>query len=124
MAEDAICSLQCRWFWAPATVWHYFRHPIYGLVLNLLVVPLAAILVYSGILGILLADPPGPAGGWVVGAGHYRLAFYERPCGLLGLPGYSPLVGRPGGGRFWVKWGGDGGGGDCGEEEKRWEGQR
>lgn len=96
-----ICSLCVQMVLAPATVWHYFRYPIYGLVLNLLVVPLAAILVYSGILGILLGGICPPAGVLAVGAGHYVLAFYERLCGLFsGLPGYSLLVGRPGWGRI------------------------
>lgn len=57
-----ICSLCVQMVLAPATVWHYFRYPIYGLVLNLLVVPLAAVLVYSGILGILLGGVCQPAG--------------------------------------------------------------
>ena len=92
-----ICSLCVQMVLAPATVWHYFRYPIYGLVLNLLVVPLAAVLVYSGILGILLGGVCQPAGVMAVGAGHYVLAFYEGLCGLFsGLPGYSLLVGRPG----------------------------
>lgn len=91
-----ICSLCVQMVLAPATVWHYFRYPIYGLVLNLLVVPLAAVLVYSGILGILLGGFCQPAGVMAVGAGHYVLVLYEGLCGLFsGLPGYSLLVGRP-----------------------------
>ena len=108
-----ICSLCVQMVLAPATVWHYFRYPIYGLVLNLLVVPLAAVLVYSGILGILLGGFCQPAGVMAVGAGHYVLAFYEGLCGLFsGLPGYSLLVGRPG----WGQILGYGGGSGCGEE--------
>ena len=96
-----ICSLCVQMVLAPVTVWHYFRYPIYGLVLNLLVVPLAAVLVYSGILGILLGGVCQPAGVMAVGAGHYVLAFYEELCGLFsGLPGYSLLVGRPGWGQI------------------------
>lgn len=96
-----ICSLCVQMVLAPATVWHYFRYPIYGFMLNLLVVPLAAVLVYSGILGILLGGVCQPAGVMAVGAGHYVLAFYEGLCGLFsGLPGYSLLVGRPGWGQI------------------------
>ena len=96
-----ICSLCVQMVLAPATVWHYFRYPIYGLVLNLLVVPLAAVLVYSGILGILLGGFCQPAGVMAVGAGHYVLVLYEGLCGLFsGLPGYSLLVGRPGWGQI------------------------
>lgn len=96
-----ICSLCVQMVLAPATVWHYFRYPIYGLVLNLLVVPLAAVLVYSGILGILLGGFCQSAGVMAVGAGHYVLVLYEGLCGLFsGLPGYSLLVGRPGWGQI------------------------
>lgn len=81
----------------PIVVWHYYRQPLYGLFLNLLVVPLAAALVYSGILGILLGSLWRPAGVAAVGTGHYVLAFYEWLCRLFEqLPGYSLLVGRPG----------------------------
>lgn len=92
-----ICSLCVQMGLAPVTLWHYFRYPLYGFVLNLLVVPLAAVLVYSGILGIALGGIWQPAGVCAVGAGHYVLAFYERMCGIFaGLPGYSLLTGRPG----------------------------
>lgn len=96
-----ICSLCVQAALAPVTVWHYFRYPLYGLFLNLLVVPLAAVLVYSGLLGIALGGLWQPAGVFAVGAGHYVLVFYERMCKLFSrLPGYSLLVGRPGWGQM------------------------
>ncbi len=134
-----VCSLCVQIGLAPVTLWHYFRYPLYGFVLNLFVVPLAAVLVYSGILGIVLGGIWLPAGVYAVGAGHYVLAFYEWMCrGFAQLPGYSLLAGRPGWGRIAVYgfgmmvgiWGiaGEkrkkGGGTGDGDEEGLGEGKR
>ena len=64
--------------------------------LNLLVIPLVSILMYSGILGIVLGSFWIQGGVAAVGAGHYILRFYELLCEFAeGLPGYSLVLGRP-----------------------------
>ena len=77
-------------------LYHYFQHPLYGIFLNLLVIPLVSILMYSGILGIVLGSFWIQGGVAAVGAGHYILRFYELLCKFAeGLPGYSLVLGRP-----------------------------
>ena len=61
----------------PVVLYHYYQHPLYGIFMNLLVIPLIAVLMYSGILGIVLGSFWLKGGTAAVGAGHYVLCFYE-----------------------------------------------
>ncbi len=82
---------------APAIAWNFFRFPFYGIFLNVLVIPLMAWAVYSGILGILLGSLWLPAGKAAILPGKGIFWLYERACRLLeSLPGSSFLSGRPG----------------------------
>lgn len=81
----------------PVVLYHYYQYPLYGIILNLLVVPLISILMYSGILGIAIGSVWLKGGMAAVGAGHYILMFYEWLCGQAErLPGYCLVMGRPG----------------------------
>lgn len=80
----------------PVVLYHYYLYPLYGILLNLLVIPLISVLMYSGILGIALGSFWVQGGTAAVGAGHYILRFYERLCGTAErLPGYSLVTGHP-----------------------------
>ena len=80
----------------PVVLYHYYQHPLYGIFMNLLVIPLIAILMYSGILGIFLGSFWLKGGIIAVGAGHYVLCFYEWLCRQAErLPGYCLVMGRP-----------------------------
>lgn len=82
---------------APIILYHYFQFPLYGVFLNLLVVPLMAYVVASGIAGILLGAFSLRAGMFAVGTGHYILALYEALCRLCErLPWSNLVLGRPG----------------------------
>lgn len=90
-------SLAVQLVLTPLAAWHFFRYPLYSLALNLLVMPLAAGLMYSGIGAILLGAMGTVPGRLAAGSGHWILAFYEGLCGIFErLPGYSILTGRPG----------------------------
>lgn len=80
----------------PVVLYHYYQHPLYGIFMNLLVIPLIAVLMYSGILGIVLGSFWLKGGTAAVGAGHYVLCFYEWLCRQVEhLPGYCLVMGRP-----------------------------
>lgn len=80
----------------PVILYHYFQFPLYGVFLNLVVVPLMAYVVSSGLAGILLGAWSLPAGTFIVGMGHYILAFYQILCRLCErLPGSNLILGRP-----------------------------
>lgn len=81
---------------APVVLWHYFQIPVYGVVLNLFVVPLMGYVVISGLLGLLAGTFFYDAGVMAVGSGHYILQFYQRLCELTSrLPGSLLIWGRP-----------------------------
>lgn len=83
----------------PVIVYHFYQYPVYGIVLNLVVIPLMGYVVVSGILGILLGAVWRPAGIVAIGSGHYILEFYQWLClQFEKLPGANLVVGRP---RIW-----------------------
>lgn len=94
--KTLLISLSVQIVLTPIVLYHYFQHPLYGIFLNLLVIPLVSILMYSGILGIVLGSFWIQGGVAAVGAGHYILRFYELLCEFAeGLPGYNLVLGRP-----------------------------
>ena len=94
--KTLLTSLCVQIILTPIVLYHYYQHPLYGIFLNLLVIPLVSILMYSGILGIALGSFWIQGGVAAAGAGHYILRFYERLCKFAqGLPGYSLVLGRP-----------------------------
>ena len=99
--KTLIISLSVQLVLTPMVVWHYFRHPFYGLLLNLLVMPMAAGLIYSGAGAVLLGAFGVWPGRMAAGTGHFILLIYEGFCGLFErLPGWSLLLGRPGRGQL------------------------
>ncbi len=94
----------------PVIVYHFFEYPVYGMVLNLLVIPLMGYVLLSGLAGILLGAAGAGlglaqslpeavalwAGEWAIGTGHYILAFYQWLCtNFQKLPAAVQIVGRP-----------------------------
>lgn len=80
----------------PVTVWHFFRYPAYGLFLNLLILPLAPILVFLSAAGLLAGLLSLSVGRVFLTPACLILRLYEylsRIC--VSLPGSSWLTGRP-----------------------------
>lgn len=101
-AETLLISLCVQIVITPVVLYHYYQYPLYGIFLNLLVIPLISILMYSGILGIAVGSFWLRGGMAAVGAGHYILRFYEWLCGQAErLPGYCLIMGRP----AWIQMG-------------------
>ena len=80
----------------PVVLWHFFAYPLYGIFLNLLVVPLAGIIVGSGAGGLLSSLFTIQGGAFLTGGGRAVLSWYELCCRwFMKLPGSSLLMGRP-----------------------------
>lgn len=80
----------------PVTVYHFYEYPIYGTVLNLLVIPLMGYVLISALAGVVCGAVWLPAGRFAIGTGHYILMFYEWLCRRFEqLPGAVQIVGRP-----------------------------
>lgn len=59
-------------------LWHYYQYPLYGILMNLLVLPLVPMLMYSGLLAIGIGSFFRAGGVAAVGAGHYIMEYYSR----------------------------------------------
>lgn len=95
----------------PVVLFHYFQHPLYGIFLNLLVIPLMAVLMYSGLLGIIIGSFWLNGGVAAVGAGHYVLCIYGWLCRQVErFPGYCLVLGRPSWFSMWMYLAGMAGG--------------
>ena len=116
--KTVIVSIAIQLTLLPVMAWHYFVFPVYGVLLNLIVIPLMGIVVCSG-LAVLFAGismrlaavclhgvlPAAVSGGLhpakiltalCVAPGHYILKLYEYLCTLFtGLPYAEVCVGRP-----------------------------
>ena len=87
-----LASLSVTLATLPVQLWYFYQIPIYGTVLNLVVLPLMGLLLAGGLTLMVL---PGvlPVRWMVTGI----LALYEGICRLAeGLPGHLWIVGRPG----------------------------
>ena len=108
-------SLAIQLVTGPMVLYHFFEYPLYGMLLNFLVIPLMTYVVGAGMAGLLMGMGgilvssviPGPAAfvlkqlldlGAVgsMGTCHYSFAFYEILCRAAEkLPCSSLILGRP-----------------------------
>lgn len=101
-------SISMQLMTLPILLYHYFQYPLYGILLNFLMVPLMGGVVASGVAGIvfggaglaigscLFGAPTLAAGRFVLGSGHVILKWYEFCCQMASrLPGNVVVVGRP-----------------------------
>lgn len=96
LGKTLVLGVSVQLVTGPAILYHFYQYPVYGILLNLIVVPLMAYVIVSGIAGIGLGAMWRPAGVAAVGSGHYILEFYLRLCGWCQrLPGSNLVVGRP-----------------------------
>lgn len=76
----------------PCILWHYYTFPVYGILLNVLVIPLAPFVLGGGILALALSAFCIPAailpGLWV----HGILSFYEGACRAVSALPYSQIL--------------------------------
>lgn len=95
-AETAAVSLGIQIGTLPIVLYHFFQFPLYGIFLNLLVVPLMGIVVCSGIGAAVLGNLWILAGAAAAGPGHVILKFYEKLCRMaMWLPAHGLVWGRP-----------------------------
>ena len=80
----------------PFTAYFYYQVPIYGILLNLFVIPSMSVIVSLGFLGMALGMVSQMAGTFFLAPVHYLLQitfFLCRQCGRL--PGAVWITGRP-----------------------------
>ena len=88
-AVISICAM-------PVTAGMYFSYPLYGILINVVIIPLTAYILASGLLGSVLGLLSVWAGRFMIGAGIYALEFTEMICRASEfLAAGNILTGRP-----------------------------
>ncbi len=101
-ASAFFTSLSIQIVTAPVILWHSFGIPVYGVYLNLIVIPLMTYVVVSGFLGLGLSFLSESVGGAMLGGAHYILKFYEVICNGIGeFTGAELVLGQP---KVWKIW--------------------
>lgn len=94
--KTLLASLAVQLATAPVVFWHYFQYPAYGVLLNLIVVPLMGYVILSGLAGIGLGSIALGLGTAAVGSGHYLLLLFEKLGRIfLRIPGNQLVFGKP-----------------------------
>lgn len=95
-ASMLLLSASIQLMTVPVVLYFYFEIPVYGIVINLFVLPLAAFVVVLSFLGGVIGCICQPLGMVLLGGVFYVLKFYERICFLFQkLPGHMQILGRP-----------------------------
>ncbi len=93
--QGLLVSLSLQMVTMPVVLYHSFEVPLYGLLLNLIVVPLASYLLISGMLGVAGALVAEPLGILMLGGAHYILAWFDVLCRIVGeFHGARQFLGR------------------------------
>ena len=80
----------------PLVAWHFYKLPLYGLIMNLLVVPLTGIALASVFAAALAALIYVPGGVFLCGLAHYVFLGIRWLCAqMLRLPGALWVTGQP-----------------------------
>lgn len=96
LRESFFISVSIQLVTIPLTAWFYYEIPVYALPVNLVVLPLAAPLLYLGIAGGILGIFSEGAAAIVLYPCHFILLWYEKVCGFCGLlPGAVFISGQP-----------------------------
>lgn len=94
--DIVISSIILQLFILPVTIFHYFKYPIYSILLNLIVIPLMTYVLCVGILSIIASLIFIPAGYFFAGSVHYIFTFYKLLMNFeLSLPFARLTLGRP-----------------------------
>jgi competence protein ComEC len=94
-----LTSTSVTLFTLPVIAWWFFSFPPYGIVLNLIVIPLMGYAVWSGMAIFFLDRISFPASLSAAGVTHRVLQIYTASCNAVQmLPLHRVLTGRP---RMW-----------------------
>ncbi len=98
MYKGILISASIQAVTAPVILFHSFELPLYGVILNLLVIPLMTYVVVSGGMGLAVSAVWTAGGRALLGGAHYILKVYEMSGQLMQrFPGASLILGRPSG---------------------------
>lgn len=94
IAKSFLFSVSVQLFMLPVLINGFYEIAVYGVILNLIVIPCMSVVVGSGMIGMIVGGLLPAAARIIIYPGHLILQFYEWICQLfLKLPGSSLCVG-------------------------------
>lgn len=91
-----LTSISVQLMTLPVLLYFFFEIPLYGIVINLFVIPLASFVVLLAFAGGSMGCLCLPLGKLLLGSVYYLLRFYEKICRFFQhLPGQIQILGRP-----------------------------
>lgn len=91
-----LTSMSVQLMTLPVLLYFFFEIPLYGIVINLFVIPLASFVVLLAFAGGSMGCLCLPLGKLLLGSVYYLLRFYEEVCRFFQhLPGQIQIMGRP-----------------------------
>lgn len=80
----------------PVVLYFFFEIPLYGIVINLFVIPLSSLLVVFSFVGGVIGCICLPAAKFILSNAFWLLKLYEQICLIFQkLPGHMQIFGRP-----------------------------
>lgn len=80
----------------PVMLYFFFEIPLYGIVINLFVIPLSSLLVIFSFVGGIIGCICLPVGKFILSNAFWLLKLYERICLIFQkLPGHMQIMGQP-----------------------------
>jgi len=94
--QTILLNSSIQLFTLPIVLWCFFSFPVYGIVVNLLIVPLVAVILVLGFIGGLIGSFLQPLSIVFLAPCKYILWFYEKVCYFsTNIPGSAWITGRP-----------------------------
>lgn len=91
-----LTSMSVQLMTLPVLLYFFFEIPLYGIVINLFVIPLASFVVLLAFAGGSMGCLCLPLGKLLLGSVYYLLQFYEKICRFFQhLPGQIQILGCP-----------------------------
>ena len=96
VSEGLKASLSVQIMSLPVLLSSFYEFPLYSVLLNLCVIPLMSLVVFTGLLGGFAGMINGTAGSFLAAPAHYILEFYQLLCsGSEKLPFHNLIIGKP-----------------------------
>ena len=92
-----IISVSTQLSTIPIVLFFFYQIPVYGIITNLLILPLIIVLILLALIGAIAGLIHLPLGVFIIGGASYILKLYEFICRIgAGLPANMLTVGKPG----------------------------
>lgn len=96
MSESFLAGISIQLSTIPVILYFFYEYPLYSIFINLIIIPLASLLVSLSAIGGIIGIFCIPAARFILGGTYYLLKLYEGVCNFFNkLPNHIIVTGRP-----------------------------